>query len=98
MFAEVLVLTLPAAKPNSQSSAHPGLRLAWIVCSVVFAPSLFGALGMVFESISWMRDRGVPPPNWFQLVSAVLQWGLILSAVGLAGLIAQHIRQIYRNQ
>ena len=91
-------MTLPQPEHNPHSSRGPSLKPLWFLTAGIFVVSLVASIGMIGLTMNWLRLKGPDLPGWYNPATALSEWGLTLSSIGLIILAVLAILRNYRNK
>lgn len=89
---------MPATLEHNSNPHGSSLKPLWIIAAIVFAVSLVTAIGMIVQTMNWLRLNGADLPVWYGPVTTLSEWGLTLSSAGLIVLAVLTILRNYRNK
>jgi hypothetical protein len=85
--------------PLEQNPNSPGFSLKplWIIAAIAFAISLAASIGMIIQTMNWLRLKGGGLPAWYGPATTLSEWGLALSSASLIALAVVTILRNYRK-
>jgi hypothetical protein len=84
-------------RPHPPSRSGPGIKIAWFLLGISFVVSLISSVTMIFQTLSWIRQRGATVPAWLNSLTLLSEWIFALSSVGLLILVVMTIFRSYRE-
>jgi hypothetical protein len=74
-------------RPHPPSRSGPGIKIAWFLLGISFVVSLISSVTMIFQTLSWIRQRGTTVPAWLNSLTLLSEWIFALSSLGLLVLV-----------
>ena len=84
--------------PEHNPDLGPSLKPLWFLMAILFVVSLVASIGMIVQTMNWLRLKGPDLPAWYNPVTTISEWGLTLSSVGLLVLTVVTVLRSYRNK
>ncbi len=66
--------------------------------AAIFVVSLVTSIGMIVQTMNWLRLNRTGLPAWYSPVTTLSEWGLTISSVGLIVLAVLTVLRSYRNK